>query len=124
MAFFFLVMLLTVLLLLNLKIVHGVNNVFRDELFSLLTMELLPKGNKMLATYDALKLIMELGLNYDSIHNSTNGCLFLKGNLKDCKVCPKCNTKRYVEESQRVPRKVLRHFLLVPWLLWMSCAKP
>ncbi len=47
-------------MLLNLKIVHGVNNVFMDELFSLLKMELLPKGNNMPSTiYEALKLIKE-----------------------------------------------------------------
>jgi hypothetical protein len=58
----------TILFLLNLRIVHGVNNVFMNELFSLLHLEL-PKVNKMLATtYEALKLVKTLGLNYDSIH--------------------------------------------------------
>jgi hypothetical protein len=38
-------MLLAMLLLLNLKIVHGLTNVFMDELFSLLRKKLLPKGN-------------------------------------------------------------------------------
>lgn len=45
---------------------HGVNNVFMDKLFSLLHLELLPKGNKMLATtYEAMKLFKALGLNYE-----------------------------------------------------------
>jgi hypothetical protein len=58
----------TILFLLNLRIVHGVNNVFMNELFSLLHLEL-PKVNKMSATtYEALKLVKTLGLNYDSIH--------------------------------------------------------
>jgi hypothetical protein len=61
-------MLLTMLL--NLKIAHGVSNLFMDKLFSLLKMELLPKGNNMpTITYEALKLIKELGLRYDSTHN-------------------------------------------------------
>jgi hypothetical protein len=58
----------------------------------------------MLATtYEALKLIKELGLSYDFIHNYINGCVFFQGNLEDFKVCPKCNTTKYVEESQYVP---------------------
>jgi hypothetical protein len=65
-------MLKTILLLLNLRIVHRVNNVFMNELFSLLHLELLPKVNKMLAiTYEALKLVKTLGLNYDSIYACT-----------------------------------------------------
>jgi len=59
-------MLSTILLVLNLKIVHRLNNVFMDELLSLL---LLLKGNKMLTIiYEALKSIKELGLSYNSIH--------------------------------------------------------
>jgi hypothetical protein len=97
----FMSMLSAMLLLLNLKIVHGFINVFMDELFSLLRMELLPKGNKMpTTTYEALK---ELGLCYDSIHKCTNGCVLFQGALTDYKVCPKCNTNRYVEESQCLP---------------------
>jgi hypothetical protein len=50
--------------LLNLKTVHRVSNVFMDELFSLLRTKLLPKGNKILVTtYKALELIKGLGLN-------------------------------------------------------------
>jgi hypothetical protein len=58
-------MLAAMLLLLNLRTVHGVNNVFMDEFFSLLRKELLPKGNKMLVnTYEAFKLIKTFGLSY------------------------------------------------------------
>jgi hypothetical protein len=65
-------MLSTILLLLNLRIVHGVSNIFMNELFSFLHFDLLPKVNKMSAiTYEALKLVKTLGLNYDSIHACT-----------------------------------------------------
>jgi hypothetical protein len=68
-------MLLAMLLLLNLRIVHVVNNAFMDEPFSLLWKELLPKDNKMpTSTYKALKLNKAIGLSYDSIHACTNGC--------------------------------------------------
>jgi hypothetical protein len=67
------------LLLLNLKVVHGINNVFMDEVFSLLWKELLPKGNKMpTTTYEAFKSIKTLGLTYDSIHACPNGCVLLR----------------------------------------------
>ncbi len=76
-------MLATMLLLLNLRIVHRVNDVFMDELFSLLCKELLPKGNKMpINTYEAFKLIKTLGLNYDLIHACPNGCVLFWYNLK------------------------------------------
>jgi hypothetical protein len=69
-------MLATMLLLLNLRSIHGVNNVFMDEFFSLLHKEMLPKGSKMpVNTYEAFKLIKTLGLSYDSIHACPNGCV-------------------------------------------------
>lgn len=49
--------------------------------------------------------------------------VFFQGTLKDCRVCPKCNTNKYVEESQYLPRKVLQHFPLIPRLLWMYRCK-
>lgn len=57
-------MLLSMLLLLNLKTVHRVSNVCMDELFSLLKTKVLTKGNKIeVTTYKALELIKGLGLN-------------------------------------------------------------
>lgn len=50
------IMLSTMLLLLNLKVVRGVSNAFMDKLFSLLQKKLLPNGNKMpTTTYEASK---------------------------------------------------------------------
>ncbi len=54
-------MLLTMLLLLNLRTTHVINNALMDELFSLLRKELLPKENKMpTSTYEAFKLVRQL----------------------------------------------------------------
>jgi hypothetical protein len=67
---------LSAILLLNLKVFHGVNNIFMDKLFSLLKIES-AKRNKMPTTiYEAFKLIKGLGLSYDSIHICINGCVF------------------------------------------------
>jgi len=59
-----------------------------------------------ITTYENFKLIKELGLNYDSTNNYTNGCVLLRGTLKHSRVCPKCNISRFVKNSQNVPRKV------------------
>jgi hypothetical protein len=113
-------MLSTTLLLLNLTNVHGVTHTFMGELFSLLQKELLPKNNKMLiSSYEAHKLIKSLSLTYDSIHAYANGCVVFWKKYKHNHVCPKCNTSRFVEGSRVVPRKVLRHFPLISWLIWM-----
>jgi hypothetical protein len=97
---------LATMLLLNLKIVHGVSNVLIDELFSLLQ-ELLPKGNKMSTTsYETLKLIKTLGSNYDSIHACPNGCVLFRDRLKQSEMCPKCSSNKFVDGLQAIPWKV------------------
>jgi hypothetical protein len=73
----------TILLLLNLRTLHGVSSVSMDELFSLLRKKLLPKGNKMPTNvYEALNLIKALGLSYDSIHACPNGCVLFRNTSK------------------------------------------
>ncbi len=90
-------MLLTTLLFLNLRTIHGISNSFMDELFSLLRKESLPKGNKMpTTTYEALKIIKVLKLSYDSIHACMNGCVLFRNALKIVQQCPKCNTNRFI----------------------------
>jgi hypothetical protein len=97
-------MLLTILLFLNLKIMHLVSNVFMDEIFSLLKTKLLPKENKMLATfYEVFKMIKSLGLSYDSIHACVNGCVFFHNTLRHLQVCPKCGIDRFVDGSKSIP---------------------
>jgi hypothetical protein len=73
--------------------------------------------------YKALKSIKELGLSYNSIHTWTNGCVFFHGALKDSRVCLKCNTNRFVEESSYDPQKVFWLFPLIPRLLHMYKCK-
>jgi hypothetical protein len=70
-------MLLVMLLLLNLRTLYLINNVFINDLLVLLQKELLTKDNKMLTIVcKALMRIKVLGLNYDSIHACTNyGCV-------------------------------------------------
>ncbi len=112
------------LLLLNLNTIHNVSNIFTDELFSFLKKELLPKNNKIpSSSYEAHMLIKSFGLIYDSIHACVNGCVFFQRTLKHVHVCPKCDSNKYVDGLGDVPRKVLRHFPLIPRLIWMYKCK-
>jgi hypothetical protein len=59
----------TILLLLNVCNTHGVSNMFVDELFSLLRLDLFPKKNTLPKSLYEVKIIVKrLGLNYSSIH--------------------------------------------------------
>ncbi len=107
----------TILLLLNLCNTHGISNMFVDEHFSLLRLDLFPRDNiipKLL--YEVKTIVKWLGLSYNSIHACYNGFVLFKGKLKDSKACPKCKRSRYIEGSYIVPYKVLRHFPSIPRL--------
>ena len=66
--------------------------------------------------YEACKTIKKLGLCYDTIHACVKGCVLFRKELSNAMECPKCHSGRYVEGSSTVPRKVLRHFSLIPRL--------
>lgn len=105
------------MLFLNLITKHGVNNLFVDELFALLRLDLFPKDNILpKSMYHAKKVIQWLGLSYNSIHVCYNGCMLFKGEFNDASTCPKCNKSWYIEGLDQVPCKVLWHFSLIPSL--------
>ena len=107
----------TMLMLLNLCSVHGVSNNFTDELFSLLGQDVLPQGNTMpKSRYEAYRIVKKLGLAYDTIHACEDGCVLFRKDLASATSCPKCMKSRFVTGSATVPRKVLRHFPLIPRL--------
>jgi hypothetical protein len=107
----------TILLLLNLCNTHGINNMFVDEFFSLLRLDLFPRDNILPKSLYKVKTIVKwLGLSYNSIHACYNDCVLFKGKLKDSKACQKCKRSRYIERSDIVPCKVFHHFPLIPRL--------
>lgn len=92
-----------------------------EFLSGLLTKEnLVPKS-----TYEAKKILHDLGLSYELIHACINDCvLFWKENATLDK-CPTCKTSRYKinrGRGKKIPHKVLRYFPLTPRLkrLYMS----
>ncbi|KAF7139861.1 hypothetical protein RHSIM_Rhsim06G0085100 [Rhododendron simsii] len=96
----------------------------------------LPEGEKLPNSYyEAKKVLGELGLSYKKIHACPNDCmLYWKEHIDDTE-CHVCHEQRYktvdnhegaegtsAKKCKKVPRKVLRHFPLIPRLqrLFMS----
>jgi hypothetical protein len=109
----------TILLFLNLCKTHGVNNMFVDEFFSLLRLDLFLRDNTPKSLYEAKTIVKWLGLSYNSIHACYNGCVLFRGELKGATSFPKYKRSRFVEGSNTIPCKVLRYFPLIPRLKWM-----
>lgn len=107
------------LLLLNLCKTHGCSNIFVTELFTILAMSILPEINTLpRSEYQASKMQRTLGLSYKAIHACPNYCMLFRGGenarLRSCLVCHAPRYRRC--GNSEVPRKVLRHFPLIPRL--------
>ncbi|GJS93981.1 hypothetical protein Tco_0800949 [Tanacetum coccineum] len=79
-----------------------------------------------------------------SIHACVNDCFLFRGDAnKDVHFCPVCNTSRWKDSNtpgKKVPKKVLRYFLIIPrlqrcdkssahckemtWLATVKCMEP
>ncbi|KAF7150069.1 hypothetical protein RHSIM_Rhsim02G0161000 [Rhododendron simsii] len=96
----------------------------------------LPEGEKLPNSYyEAKKVLGELGLSYKKIHACPNNCMLYRKEHIDDTECHVCHEQRYkivdnhegaegalAKKCKKVPRKVLRHFSLIPRLqrLFMS----
>ncbi|GKA67502.1 hypothetical protein Tco_0767419 [Tanacetum coccineum] len=79
------------------------------------------KGYKLPPSYYAIKKTFKtIGLGYESIHACVNDCFLFRGeDHKDKQFCPVCNTSRWKDSNtpgKKVPKKVLRYFLIIPRL--------
>ncbi|GKC43932.1 hypothetical protein Tco_1061654 [Tanacetum coccineum] len=79
------------------------------------------KGYKLPPSYYAIKKTFKtIGLGYESIHACVNDCFLFRGdNNKDVHFCPVCKTSRWKDSNtpgKKVPKKVLRYFLIIPRL--------
>ena len=107
----------------NMCVVFGVSNNFTSELLRYLSEDLLPKGNKLPRShYTTAKTIRKLGMNYNNIHACPDGCVLYEDDHAKLNACPKCSKSRWMEGTNSVPSKVIRHFLLIPRLkrMWRS----
>jgi hypothetical protein len=72
--------------------------------------ELLPADSKLPKDfYYSKKMLEGLGLPYQKIHVCYNNCMLYYGDNKDKLKCDICNTPRYVDGSNEIPRKILRY---------------
>jgi hypothetical protein len=96
--------LVATILLMNLCIVHGVNNKFANELFTFLRLHLLLGDNCLLNNYYVAKtLTKRLILYYKNIHACSKGCILFQGTYKDCVHYAKCEAPCYKDESVKTP---------------------
>ncbi|XP_030936487.1 uncharacterized protein LOC115961691 [Quercus lobata] len=111
--------------MLNVKVMINLSNKGLDMMLELLTKVLL-KGNLVpRSTYEAKKILRDLGMSYEHIDACKNDCaLFWKEN-ENLDKCPVCEVPRYKDtrtQDKKIPHKVLRYFPLTPRLrrLYMS----
>ena len=105
------------IIIMNMCVLFRVSNKFTDELLQYLATDLLPRGNRMPCNhYEARKMIRKLGLEYKNIHACPNGCILYKEEHADLSTCPECSKRRWLEGSDSMPTRVVRHFPLIPRL--------
>jgi hypothetical protein len=111
------------IIIMNMCSVFRVSNTFTDELFRFLSGDLLPMPNKLPKThYEARKSIRRLGLTYNNIHACPNGCILYAEEYATHDRCPRCMQRRWLDGSNNIPARVIRHFPLIPRLkrMWRS----
>ncbi|XP_063950089.1 uncharacterized protein LOC135152874 [Daucus carota subsp. sativus] len=107
------------------NISHCSNKAF-DSLLTLFA-DVLPKKHTLPQTYYEMKKIMKgLRVEYQKIDLCENDCMLFYGDDKDKVVCDICGQDRYRDvlrkDGKKIPKKILRHFPLIPRLqrLYMS----
>ena len=100
--------------MLRIKSRYRINNTTFNAILKLLSSAF--PDSKLPSTYDdANKYLRELGLGYDEIHVCQNNCVLFRKTYANMDACPKCKQSRWEDkDGKRVPRKVLRHFPLIP----------
>ena len=102
--------------LLRIKSRYRINNTTFNAILKMLS-SAFPDSNLPSTYDDANKYLRELGLGYDEIHVCENNYVLLRKTYANMDACPKCNKSRWEDkDGKRVPRKVLRHFPLIPRL--------
>ena len=88
--------------------------------------KILPKGNGLAESRnEAKKTLATFGLDYEDIHACPNDHVLLRKELANEVLCLQCGASRYREDVQgnKVPRKVLRQFPLIPRIKHMFRCK-
>jgi hypothetical protein len=95
--------------LLSIKAQHNLSIACYDDIAALIY-ELIPADSKLHKDfYHSKKLLKGLGMPYEKIHVCYNNCMLYYKDNKYKEKCDFCDTPRYVDGSNKVPRKVLRY---------------
>ena len=116
----------------HLKCLYGITNVAIDAFIKLIN-GALPKDSTLLNSFKKIQgIIKKLGLGYKRIDVCPNDCVLFWKEKHSLDKCPICDALRWktvddgtiieLANGQKVPKKVLRHFPLIPRLkrLFMS----
>lgn len=102
--------------LLHLKVLNKWSNKSLDLILDLLKEAFLEGAHLPNSSYEAKRMLKDLGLGNEIIHACKyDCCLFWKENESRDK-CPVCGESRYksdVDKGKKVPQKVLRYFPLI-----------
>ena len=73
----------------------------------------------------ATKMLTTMGLDYKSIHAYPSDHVLFQQELANEEQCPQCDVSRCCKDVQgnKIPNKVLRHFLLIPQIKHMFRCK-
>lgn len=106
------------LMFLNVCRTYKVTNACINELLHLFSKIILPSPNSFPTSEKiATAMLTRLGLKYDSIDACEKGCVLFRHQYVGMETCPICQATRYKRVGlSQVPKKVLRHFPLVPRL--------
>ncbi|XP_026377523.1 uncharacterized protein LOC113271815 [Papaver somniferum] len=106
--------------LFKLKSKHDASDMFFNEFLPLLK-DMLPKEGNLMArsTYQAKKILKEMGSGYTKMHACINNCILYWNEYKDEKVCPTCKAPRWKVDRdgkvyENVPAKVLWYIDIIP----------
>ncbi|GKE81384.1 hypothetical protein Tco_1551384 [Tanacetum coccineum] len=98
-----------------------IDSIFNEMLEFLQNVFSTSKGYKLPPSYYTIKKTFKMiGLGYESIHACVNDCFLFRGkDNKDVHLCLVCNMSRWKDSNisgKKVPKKVLRYFLIIPRL--------
>ncbi|KAL2492096.1 Uncharacterized protein Adt_27724 [Abeliophyllum distichum] len=101
--------------LMHIKVLNQWSNKSFNMLLELLN-DVFPKDTALpKSTYDAKKMLSELGLGYEAIHACKYDCALFWKEHEFASRCPECDEPRYkpnAGKGKKVPQKVLRYFPL------------
>ena len=93
----------------------GISKEALSDILKLEHAEVLPPGNKLPASYAAMKLVEPFLIQPIVFHVCPNDCIVYRGEHTDLNACPTCGASRYI--NQEVPAKRFTYLPIGPRLV-------